>query len=204
MCNKENPGRPEGEAGRNMLERMNSGAHEALAEWGLSNLKTNGNEEIIEIGCGGGANIARLLKKCPHGTVMGVDYSEVSVEVSSAYNEKNIEEGRANVQCENVLSLSFDDESFDLATAFETIYFWPDIQNAFKQVYRVLKKGGRFFICNEADGDDPKAYEWEKNSEGLKIYKIDEIKSLLLNAGFSNIVIDRKQENAWICFTAEK
>jgi ubiquinone/menaquinone biosynthesis C-methylase UbiE len=40
-------------------------------------------------------------------------------------------------------SLPFKDEKFDLATAFETIYFWPDLVNDFKEVNRVLKSGGK-------------------------------------------------------------
>lgn len=36
--------------------------------------------------------------------------------------------------------LPFANETFDLATAFETIYFWSDIDQSFSQIYRVLKK----------------------------------------------------------------
>ena len=35
---------------------------------------------VLDCGCGGGANIKRLLKKCPRGIVKGIDYSPVSVE----------------------------------------------------------------------------------------------------------------------------
>ena len=35
---------------------------------------------MLDCGCGGGANIKRLLKKCPEGIVKGIDYSPVSVE----------------------------------------------------------------------------------------------------------------------------
>lgn len=33
--------------------------------------------------------------------------------------------------------------------AFETIYFWSDLETNFKEIYRVLRKGGQFLICNE-------------------------------------------------------
>ena len=38
----------------------------------------------------------------------------------------------------------------DRVTAFETVYFWPELAQNFREVYRVLKPGGVFFICNEA------------------------------------------------------
>lgn len=42
---------------------------------------------------------------------------------------------------------------FDLVTAFEAVYFWPDLPRSFREVYRVLKPGGTFFICNECSDD---------------------------------------------------
>lgn len=199
-----NPGLPEGDSGREMLEKMNSGRHAELSEWGLKFLKADNSSDVLEIGCGGGANIARLINLCPDGSVTGVDYADVSVEVSKKTNAKEIKEGRVSVKKENVLSLSFEDESFDTATAFETIYFWPDIKKAFSQVNRVLKKGGTFFICNETDGEAPEGYEWEKENDNLKIYKIDEITDLLKETGFSNISVKRQLENGWVCFLADK
>ena len=204
MSKAANPGFPSGDEGREMLEHMNGGEHEKLATWGLEYFNTNKNADILEIGCGGGANIVRLLKKCPSGSITGIDYSELSVEISRENNKDALERGIVHVMKGNVLSLPFDDESFDAATAFETIYFWQNLSKAFAQVYRVLKKGGTFFICNETDGEDPEGYDWEKENDNLKIYKIDEIKDFLREAGFSEIKINRKQENGWICFAATK
>ena len=45
---------------------------------------------------------------------------------------------------------------FDAVTAFETVYFWPDLPLCFREVYRVLKPSGTFLICNESNGDTDK------------------------------------------------
>ncbi len=58
-------------------------------------------------------------------------------------------------------SLAFPDTSFELATAFETVYFWPGLEKCFKQVFRVLRPGGVFMICNESDGTDPASKKFE-------------------------------------------
>lgn len=107
--------------------------------------------KIMVSGMNGG-NIARMLKLAQHGKVDGIDFSSVSVEKSKKVNAKAIEEGRCEVMEGNVTKLTFEAESFDIATAFETIYFWPDIEHCFNEVKRVLKTGGKFVIVNESDG----------------------------------------------------
>ena len=54
------------------------------------------------------------------------------------------------MQQASVAELPFEAEQFDVVTAFETIYFWPELAQNFREVYRVLKPGGTFFICNSA------------------------------------------------------
>jgi len=80
MLNKffQNTRKPEGFLGKVMLNGMNSG-HTALAEWGFSHINFRPDMHILDIGCGGGANIERMLKECPQGCVNGLDYSEESV-----------------------------------------------------------------------------------------------------------------------------
>ncbi len=204
MSKRQNAARPEGFAGRRMVHRMNSGAHAALSEWGLGQLSIPDAADVLEIGCGGGANVARLLAAAPNGRVTGVDYSEVSVRASRRLNAAAIRAGRCEIRQENVQELSLADSGFDLVTAFETIYFWPDIGAAFAQVYRVLREGGTFFICNETDGEDAAGYQWEAEIEGMKIYTIDEIEGLLRQAGFAEVRVARASEHPWVCFAAGK
>ncbi len=200
----QNTCKPEGIGGKIMVTTMNIGGHAALAKWGLSHLALKKDLDILEIGCGGGANVAQLLKRCSNGTVTGVDYSEVSVEKSKQVNAKAIRAGRCNIQCEDVRELSFADGTFDLATAFETVYFWPGLPESFAQAYRVLRDGGRFFICNESDGDNPADQKWEQMIQGMKIYRENEIVASLKQAGFSNVTVNRNPKKHWICFIAEK
>ena len=111
---------------------------------------------VLDCGCGGGANIKTLLKLCPSGKVQGIDYSAVSVEKARKVNAGAIAAGRCTVQQASVAELPFEAEQFAVVTAFETVYFWPELAQNFKEVYRVLKPGGTFFICNEANGETAK------------------------------------------------
>ena len=88
-------------------------------------------------------------------------YSELSVAKARDYNRDMIAAGRCDVQQGDASDLAFPDASFDLATAFETVYFWPGLEKCFKQVFRVLRPGGVFMICNESDGTDPASKKFE-------------------------------------------
>lgn len=118
-------------------------------------------------------------------------------------NGKAIAEGRCKVLRASVKELPFENEKFDLVTAFETVYFWPDLLKSFQEVYRVTKSGGVFFICNECNGDTDKDDKWTEKIPGMKIYKDFQLKDFLEQAGFNNVRI-QKNEKGWISITAGK
>ena len=66
----ENTRKPEGLGGKLMVSLMNLG-HSPVAWWGLRFLNVAPDAKVLDCGCGGGANIKRLLKKCPQGIVEG-------------------------------------------------------------------------------------------------------------------------------------
>ena len=122
----ENTRKPVGLGGKVMVAMMNVG-HSAVARWGLQFLNAAPDAKVLDCGCGGGANIKRLLKKYPQGIVKGIDYSPVSVEKARKVNHAAIAEGRCSVLQGSVANMIFADASFDAVTAFETVYFWPNL-----------------------------------------------------------------------------
>ena len=106
------------------------------------------------------------------------------------------------MQQASVAELPFEAEQFDVVTAFETVYFWPELMQNFREVYRVLKPGGVFFICNEANGETDKDKKWTEIIGGMTIYKDAELKKYLEQAGFHDVQIHKKK--SWLCITAWK
>ena len=186
------PEKPEGEDGRRLLERMNGGRHEDLALWGLSQVDIAIDTRALDIGCGGGANIARLLERAERGHVCGLDYSPLSVAASREFNEQAIADGRCEVVEGDSSALPFDDGTFNLVTAFETVYYW-DIETAFAEVARVLVPGGRFLICNEDDGHDPDAVEFAKLIPTMVMHTPEALEAAVARAGFSACSIARRE-----------
>ena len=198
----ENTRRPVGFGGKIMVAMMNSG-HGAMADWGLEHITFPADAAVLDAGCGGGANIKKLLAKCPKGQVKGIDYSEVSVEKSRKVNFKAIKEGRCDVLQASVAQLPFAEDTFDLVTAFETIYFWPGLVDCFREVYRVTKPGGTFFICNESNGETKKDDKWVEKIGGMTIYNAAQILTAMNQAGFTDAKA-HKNGKGWICVTARK
>ena len=197
----ENTRKPVGLGGKIMVAMMNLG-HSPVARWGLHFLALTPDAKVLDCGCGGGANIKRLLKKCPEGIVKGIDYSPVSVEKSKRVNKAAVTKGRCTVLRASVAELPFGSEQFDAVTAFETVYFWPDLPQCFREVCRVLKPGGTLLICNESNGDTDKDKKWTEIIGGMTIYKDTELKTYLEQAGFHDVQIRKKK--SWLCITARK
>ena len=198
----ENTRKPKGLGGKVMVNMMNFG-HRFLADWGMRFLDVPVDARVLDCGCGGGANIKALLKRCPQGIVKGIDYSPVSVAKSKKVNQAAIAESRCAVLQGSVADMPFDNDWFDGATAFETVYFWPDLSRCFSEVYRVLKSGGTFLICNECGGDKAEDEKWTEKIDGMTIYRDTELKAYLEQTGFRDIQI-HKDEKGWLCITARK
>ncbi len=199
-----NTRKPEGFFGRMMVNGMNGGSHAKMAEWGLAFVSIPEDANALDVGCGGGANVARLLSRCPQGRVTGIDYSPVSVKKTTEVNAAAIAAGRCKVVEGSAAALPFDDRCFDIVTAFETVYFWPEIEKCFAGVRRTLKEGGRFLIVNEDDGLTGNNQKWEKMIEGMHTYTPDELRTHLTAAGFRDIVVHDDGQRHWLAVVSTK
>lgn len=178
--------------GRFMLKSMNKG-HEKLAKWGRSYINIDKNYTVLDLGCGGGRSIEYFLTKADK--VYGLDHSKTSVKMASEINKKAIKTGRCQILIGDVKSLPFEDESIDIVTAFETIYFWNDIEECFKEIYRVLKKDRQFLICNEVSSKERRDVKKLLNIITFEVYNPDDLTKMLRELGFTcQYHLDRKKQ----------
>ena len=196
-----NTRKPTGLGGKLMLNMMNL-CHAPLADWGMKCLPLPADTRVLDCGCGGGANMRKLLRKCPRGVVKGIDYSPLSVEKARRLNAAAISDGRCTVCQGSVENILFASGWFDAVTAFETVYFWPDPARCFREVCRVPKPGGTFLICNEC-GDEASGAKWEKRIDGMTVYTAAQLKALLKQAGFGEVQI-HSNRMGWLCVTGRK
>ena len=180
----DNMRKPKGKLGQIQLKSMNK-EHTPVSLWGLKHLDIKADDIILDIGCGGGININRMAKHAKK--VYGVDYSMDSVKVSREVNRQEIYDGKVEVVHGDVQSLPFDDETFDIVTAFETVYFWPNIEKCFGEVKKVLKPGGIFLIGTESNGSDNIPMKISEKLINMTVYNDKELCQYLENNGYSQI-----------------
>jgi ubiquinone/menaquinone biosynthesis C-methylase UbiE len=183
-------------------------SHSKLTDWGLGHISIQPQYTILDIGCGGGRTVSKLAVLATQGKVFGVDYSEASVEASSKTNALSISAGRVEIHQGSVSALPFPDNTFDLITAVETHFWWPDLPSDLREVLRVSKPGGTLILIAEVykGANTPVARLLEQQSArvGLQLLTADEHRQLLANAGYSDVQVILKDGTAWICAIGKK
>jgi len=123
-------------------------------------------------------------------------------------NAKQIAAGHVEIVSGSVSQLPFPDSMFDLITAVETHFFWPDLAGDVREVVRVLKPGGTFVIIAEIyrGAPGPIARTLEKNAPkyNMTLLTPDEHRELLASAGLNEIEVFTWPEKLWICARGRK
>lgn len=100
------------------------------------------NKKLLDIWCGAGIHIKQYIKagaKCS-----GIDLSKTMIELAKE-NCPNVD-----FKIGSMNKLPFKNSSFDIVTASLSIHYVNNINTVFKEIYRILKKGGLFYYSNES------------------------------------------------------
>ena len=183
-------------------------SHSKLTDWGLGHVAVEKGYTILDVGCGGGKTVGKLAAMAAEGKVYGVDFSEESVAVSKKTNEPWIEAGRVEIHHGSVSQLPFPDGIFDLVTAVETHFWWPDLPGDTREIFRVVKPGGKLILIAEiykgANTLAARLAEKYADRSPIKLLSVDEHHELLRNAGFTEVQVAEERGKGWICATGRK
>lgn len=197
-----NPKNPNGYLGEVMLERMNN-SHYDVTGWGLSFIKFNKNDIILDIGCGGGMTINRIADQVD--MVYGIDHSHTAVMKSIELNKDYIIDGKVNILDGNVEKLPFRNNAFDKIITVESFYFWPNPIENLKEVRRVLNDNGKFILIADMYNDGKLSNDEKQNIKKYNLLNptLEQFKRMFRDSGFS-IDINLKENTKWICIVGEK
>jgi len=193
-------GNPRGRLGRFLVRGMNFG-HSGLTRWGLTKVEISENATVLDIGCGGGRTVERLASLARLGKAVGIDYSKDAVAVARKRNQRLIASGRVEVVRGSVSSMPFPDATFDLVSAVETYYFWPDLAGDLAEVRRVMKPSGQLVII----AGMYRGSRFDKRNErllragGMRCFSVQEFEEALQDAGFPAVAVTVEPRKGWIC-----
>ena len=191
--------------GRIFLQAMNEG-HSRLTEWGLTHTLIESHFTILDIGCGGGRTVHKLAAVANEGLVFGIDYAKGSIVASRAETKELIKAGRVAIEQATVSQLPFANEKFDLVTAIETQYYWPNLKDDMREVLRVLKPGGTLIVIAETykGGKYDKLkwpVMWLLRSSHLSV---SDHRDVFSTAGYTEVKIYEERKKGWICAIGTK
>lgn len=196
--------RPSRYLGRVFTATMNR-SHSLLTDWGLKFVDVQPAFTILDIGCGGGRTIGKLADLAPSGHIYGVDPGNGSVAASRAYNRKLLDT-RVTIDHGSVSKLPYDNDRFDLVTAVETQYYWPQPVNDLREVLRVLKPGSRLIVILESYKGG--TAEWLQAPGrlilGYKTYTAADHRKMFDEAGFAGVEIHEHKKEGWLAVIGSK
>jgi ubiquinone/menaquinone biosynthesis C-methylase UbiE len=200
--------KPSGWIGRLILKDMNR-RHSTVTDWGLEHVSIGKDWTILDVGCGGGRTVQKLAAIASGGRICGIDFSEASVATARKTNKQWIEMGRVEIRQGMVSHLPFPDQMFDLATAVETHYYWPDLPADMREVRRVLKSGGALILIAEAYKGGKYDKLLQRLAEVGKTMNyahlsVQEHSELFSKAGYADLQVFEDYEKNWICGIGRK
>ncbi len=131
----------------------------------LAELEKEPFTDLLDCGCGPAPMLTLLHEKYPEKHYTGIDLTPKMIEVAKAKNMEGVE--LVVGDCEN---LPFAPESFDVVICCESFHHYPNVQDFFDSVYRVLRPGGRLILRDMTM--DNGAVRWFCNHVEIPIFNL--------------------------------
>ena len=117
-----------------------------------------GDESVLDLACGTGDITFMLARQLPKGSAVGLD---IVPEMIALAEKKRISQGVTNCrfECADIMKMPFPDQSFDRVTCGYALRNVPDVEEALREIHRVLKPGGTFHSL-EFGHPSNRLYRW--------------------------------------------
>jgi len=161
----------------------------AATERLATGLKLAGGESVLDVGSGFGGP-ARYLATTYGCSVTGIDLTPAYVEVAEMLGRRTGLSHHLTFVQGNALDLPFSDESFDHVWTQHVAMNIADKARLYREIYRVLKPGGRLAIYDVLRGEgEPVLYPvpWARESTMSFLVTPEEMTEVLGSTGFYEI-----------------
>ncbi|MCL5073651.1 MAG: methyltransferase domain-containing protein [Actinobacteria bacterium] len=157
-------------------------------------------EIALDLGCGAGLDLYFYARSSGgKGKVYGLDISSEMIE-KAKHNMKSVKIDNVELVCGSSDNIPFKDDFFDVVASNGIYNLSPDKEKVFKEVYRVLKPGGRTVFC-EIVLKDKLPEKTINNINDLfrcigRALPENDFIALMEKTGFKNTVVISKIRNA--------
>jgi ubiquinone/menaquinone biosynthesis C-methylase UbiE len=155
----------------------------------LDLLELTPTDSVLEVGFGHGRTLARVAERVSEGFVAGVDISHSMVRMAARHNRRLLRAGKMELAQTDASQVPFSDGRFDKVYSVHTLYFWSNPEVQFREIWRVLKGGGRFVLCFRYDEEATKQFP----APVYTFYDVQSVLKLLAEAGFDHLQTERQQ-----------
>ena len=148
----------------------------------LQLLELQPRDHVLDVGCGHGRTLTQAARLVPEGFVAGVDVSERMVRMATRRNAQLVTGGRVEVRLAHGCRIPYPDQCFDRVCAVHVLYFWSAPEGELREMYRVVKPGGRLVLGFRSNEDARVVADFPASV--YRFYAKDEVVALLETAGF--------------------
>lgn len=188
---------PHGWFGSLVMSRMLDRLNRQIVDRTLELLQLSPQQQVLEIGFGGGYALARLGRILTGGLATGIDVSAEMVGRAQSRFVREIVAGRVRVQLADVSRLPFPDAAFDRVLTINTIYFWPDALAGLREIRRVLKPNGLAAVSIRSK-ERMERSALIRYGHFVRLFSPEDLADLMQQAGFRDVHVDhRHQGKTW-------
>lgn len=150
----------------------------------LDELKLASEDNLLEVGCGGGAFVKAALESGCKATAL--DYSLEQIMVAQHQNASSVQQGRLALLEADAVKLPLVDEEFTCAVMTGVLDFLSEPVLALSEIRRTLKPGGRMIVYAGSPDLKGTPAAPEPFASRLRFYGDEELLDLAARAGFTN------------------
>lgn len=159
-------------------------------------------KNLLEVGCGVGAQTKILCRRFPKLKIDGIDLSEAQLRTAAKYLAKEIKSGQVNLEQQDAQKLNLSKKDYEAAFICWFLEHVPEPLTVLKNVYKNLKPGGKIYcseVFNHSLFMEPYSpsylkYWFEFNDLQWEMkghpFVGAELGNLLKDAGFKNINVE--------------
>jgi ubiquinone/menaquinone biosynthesis C-methylase UbiE len=168
----------------------------------MHRLDINSHERILDLGCGTGTLIQRLLQLAPEIKIVGIDPSAEMLNVARQKLPKSVK-----LRVGSADSIPFPNESFDLIISTNAFHYFRNPSQAIQEAKRVLKPNGHLVITDWCDDYLTcricDVFLRLFNRAHFRTYGVSECQRMLQDEGLTKVSIEKyKIDWLWGMMTA--